>query len=145
MSHVSKFELQVTDLDSLDAACKELGLELVRNQQTYKWYGRSVGDYPVPQGFTEQDLGKCEHAVRIPDNRTAYEIGVVKSRTGKGYELLWDFYAGGYGMEAKVGKDGCKLKQQYEVQHGARFWRRKGYRVTTQTQQDGHIRVKCSR
>src|SRR5438552_1836555 len=119
MSHVSTFEFAVTDLDALDKACSEIGLELVRDQKQYKWFGRSVGDYPLPEGFSEKDLGKCEHAIRIPGNRSAYEIGVVKSRTGTGYQLVWDFWQGGYGMEKMVGgKDGDKLKQQYEVQHG---------------------------
>jgi hypothetical protein len=145
MSHVSTFELEVNDLDALDSACKQLGLELVRGQKQYRWYGRSVGDYPLPAGFTEQDLGKCDHAIRIPGNPNAYEIGVVKNRNGRGYQLLWDFWQGGYGMQAKVGKDGEKLKQQYEVQHGVRHWQRKGYRVMTTTQANGHIQLRVKK
>ncbi len=139
MSHVSDFQLEINDLDALEIACKELGLELARGQKTYKWYGRSVGDYPVPAGFDVSDLGKCEHAIRIPGNSTAYEIGVVPSRTGKGYTLIWDFYSGGMGLQAKVGKDGDLLKQSYNVQHAVRHWQKKGFRVTTTKQANGHV------
>lgn len=145
MSHVAAVQLEVLDLDELEAACKNLGLELARDQKTYRWYGRSVGDYPLPAGFREEDLGKCEHAIRVPGSSTAYEIGVVKSRTGRGYTLLWDFFAGGYGMMEKVGTDANKLRQAYAAEHTVRFWRRKGLRVTTETQKNGQIVVRARR
>lgn len=139
MSHVCTIDLEIKDLDSLAAACKELGLEMVRGQQTYRWYGRSVGDYPLPQGFAEQDLGKCQHAIRIPGDSRAYEIGVTERRDGRpGYTLLWDFFAGGYGMEAKVGSDGDRLKQEYAAAVSAKIYRRQGYRIT-RTMKEGRV------
>jgi len=142
MSHVSKFDCQVTDLEALKKAAEDCGLELVENQKTYKWYGRSVGDYPIPAGFKESDLGKCDHALRIPGNREAYEIGVVKSKTGTGYELLWDFWAGGHGLTAKVGQSGDRLKQAYQVRHTERHWQRKGCRTQVIQRQDGFVELK---
>ncbi len=108
MSHVISSDLQILSLDALEVACGHLGLELVRNQETYRWYGEFVGDYPLPEGFEEDDLGKCAHAIRIPGDEQAYEIGVVESRTGEGYVLMWDFFSGGYGMMEKVGGEDCK-------------------------------------
>lgn len=151
MSHIAKINIEIRDLDSLDRACKALGLELVRGQKTYHWYGTSVGDYPLPEGFTKEDLGKCDHAIRIPGAKTTgfdapYEIGVVKRRDGRpGYELLWDFWAGGYGMEAKVGAGAKKLAQQYTTQLTVQHWQRKGYRVTTTTKEDGRIIISATR
>ena len=115
MSHVCDIKTEIKDLEALAEAAKELGLELVRDQRTFKWYGRHVGDYPLPAGFTVADMGKCDHAIRIPGNSGAYEIGVVKRRDGKpGYTLLYDFWAGGRGMSAKCGGDQLpKLVQEY--------------------------------
>ena len=114
MSHVAKLEIEVKDLDALRKAAETLGLELRQDQKTYKWWGYSVGDYPLPEGFKEKDLGKCDHALSLKDNPNAYEVGVVKNKDGRpGYTLLWDFYGGGYGLQKAIGKDGNFLKQQY--------------------------------
>jgi hypothetical protein len=140
MSHVAKVDLEVRDLGCLAKAAEHLGLELVQGQQTYRWYGRSVGDYPMPAGFKASDLGKCEHAIRIPGASCAYEIGVVGRKDGKpGYQLLWDFWAGGYGMQAKVGNNGDKLKQEYAVQVAMKHARAQGYQVSRKQKEDGSV------
>jgi hypothetical protein len=147
MSHVATISLEVKDLDALGEACKQLGLELVHGQQTYRWFGKHVGDYPVPAGFTVEDLGKCEHAVRIPLGQQgadqAYEIGVVRRRDGKpGYTLLWDFWAGGYGLQAKVG-DNCKhLVREYGLAVAARKALAKGFQVQRQVNAQGQPRLR---
>lgn len=146
MSHVVEMSVHISDLDALSAACKALGTELVRNQKTHRWYGRFVGDSPMPQGFTVDDLGHCDHAIRVSGNANAYEIGVVKRRDGKpGYTLLVDLWQGGYGLEAKIGKDGNKLKQQYAVQVGKRWAAKNGMRVTTTIKEDGRIILRASK
>lgn len=140
MSHVAQIELQVRDLEALKRAAKSLGLEFVENQRTYRWYGRSVGDYPLPEGFTVQDLGKCDHALRVPGNPHAYEIGVVRSRTSPGWVLLWDFWQGGYGLQELVGEGAHKLKQAYAVEAAKRAAQRAGHRFLGQTRKaDGSI------
>ena len=144
MSHVAQVELQIMDLDALGEACTELGLELRLGQKQFRWWGRSVGDYALPEGFKASELGKCEHAISIPDDNKAYEIGVVPRRDGKpGYALLWDFFAGGYGMEAKVGKDACKLKQAYSAAVATKHYRRLGYRVSVEKKGDERLVIKC--
>lgn len=130
----------------MKAACKRLGLELVEGQKTYRWWGRSEGDYPLPEGFTAQDLGHCEHAIRVPlshpSGRNAYEVGVVKRRDGKpGYQLMWDFFAGGYGLQEFVGEDCKKLRQAYATEAAKAQARKMGYRVTEKLQANGSIKL----
>lgn len=137
MSHVVQIELEIKDLDALAKSAEQLGLELVRGQQTYKWYGHSVGDYPIPNGFTANDLGKCEHALRVKGNPRAYEIGLVRTRGKVGsYTMLWDFYGGGFGLQEKVGDDAVKLQNEYAAQVSMRQMQRKGYRVSIQRKDD---------
>lgn len=117
MSHVVKVELLVKDLDALAVAANKCGCELVRNQKTYKWYGRFMGDYQMPEGMTENDLGKCDHAIRVKGAAShTYEVGVIKNKNSEGYSLFYDFFQGGYGLEEKVGKQMGLLKQEYTVQ-----------------------------
>jgi hypothetical protein len=120
MSHVAKIQVVIKDLKALKAACAQIGLELVEGQKQYAWYGKHVGDYPLPEGFTAADLGKCDHAIRVikqplrPDGtahyRSAYEVGVVKNKDSEGYTLLWDFWAGGYGLQEAIGDEAKKLR-----------------------------------
>src|SRR5690242_4399839 len=114
MSHVALIDIEVHDLDALQAVAEMLGMELRRDQKTYHWFGKHVGDYPLPAGFTKEDLGKCDAALVVkPDTKRTwtqnvalngkdvgpqfqpYEIGVAKAKDGRpGYVLLWDFWAG---------------------------------------------------
>jgi hypothetical protein len=140
MSHVATINMEVKDLESLKAAAKQLGLEFVLNQKTYRWWGRSVGDYPLPYGFTAADLGHCDHAIRIPGNDRAYEIGVVKRKDGKpGYQLLWDFYQGGYGLQEKVGENAKLLTREYTTQVAIKPAIRQGYRIQRQVKENGEV------
>ena len=153
MSHVATIDIEIRDLDALDAACQRIGLQLVRDQKTYRWFGEHVGDYPVPQGFTVDDLGKCEHALRMPgdfssmaDDCKPYEIGVVRRRDGRpGYTLMWDFFGGGNGLEGVVGKNCTKLKQSYAIVAAMRAARLKGFSVQESKQPNGTIRLVCSK
>lgn len=91
MSHNEIIDLEVTDLKTLSNTAKRLGGELILNQKTYKWFDRFMNDYPLPEGITVADLGKCEHAIKFPG--IEYEVGVIKSKTQNGaYQLLWDFW-----------------------------------------------------
>lgn len=141
MSHVATVDLHITDLESLKRACAPLGLEFREGQQTYKWYGTHVGDYPLPEGFSKEDLGRCEHAIAVVggDSRT-YEVGVVKRRDGKpGYQLLWDFWAGGHGLQSKVGDNCNTLKQSYTAEVAIKELKRMGRRVSRSVDAEGNI------
>lgn len=118
MSHVVTGEAEITDLDAFEAACPNLGLELVRDQTTFKWYGTHVGDYPLPAGFRKEDMGHCHHAVRVKGKPGAYEIGLVPRRDGKpGWLLMYDFFAGGRGLMECISKDGARGKDAVKLQH----------------------------
>jgi hypothetical protein len=114
MSHTEVIDLEVTDLKTLTNTAKRLGGKLILNQKSYKWYGRFMNDYPLPEGMTSNDLGKCEHAIKFPGIN--YEVGVVKSKQQKGaYELMWDFYD--RGLKQKMGgKKGIAFIQHYTME-----------------------------
>lgn len=142
MSHVSTIDIEIKDLDALKQAAKTLGLEM-REATTYKWYGQSVGDYPLPPGFKKSELGKCEYALYLPGNDQAYEIGVTRSKTGEGYTLLYDFWNGGFGLMKAVSTDGKTLnllKTEYGVETSIKALRRRGYNASV-VRENGKVKV----
>lgn len=169
VSHVATINVEIKSLDDLEAAAKSIGLELVRGQRTYRWYGRSVGDYPVPQGFAADELGTCDHAIRVPLSvdgaDRCYEIGVCGRRDGKpGFVLLWDNWNSGKcsystGLDADegrtdwtvntsrtslvqfVGDAGQKLTQSYARVAAIRAGQQQGFQVQEQRLADGSIRI----
>ena len=71
-----------------------------------------VGRYPLPEGITESDIGRCNHAIRVPG--CEYEVGVI-CRDDR-YVLFWDSWrAGGLEKQTALGKNACRLKQAYAV------------------------------
>ncbi len=145
MSHVVNIDLSISSLEALDDACKELGLELIQNQKTYRWFGQFVGDSPLPAGFTQADLGKCEHAIRVKGNSQAYEIGLVRSKTNpKEYHLLFDYWAGGGGLVEKIGgNQAMKLKDHYGAALMKRHVKKQGMRVKQTITTSGKIIIKA--
>lgn len=134
MSHVSKIELLVEDLDALEKACELIGCELVRGQTTYKWYGQWVNDYhgddaAYKHGVDPSQYGKCVHAIRVKGNPQAYEVGLVPHPSGKGFALIYDFWAGGKGLRAAIGENAGNLRREYALQVGMKEFARKGYRT----------------
>jgi hypothetical protein len=118
MSHVEAMTgTAFADLSLLSIAAQAMGAELVKDVSTYKWYGVHVGDYPIPAGFSKEELGKCEHVIRIPDCR--YEIGVVQSKDpdNPGWVLLYDFWGPGKKLEEWLGGSSChRLRESYTDQ-----------------------------
>ena len=113
MSHVTDVGVELYDLPALRRAAARLGLEFCEGQLTYRWYNRFMGDAPLPAGFKVEDLGRCEHALKVPGSPKAYEIGVCRSRTGEGWTLLYDDWQGGFGLEAVAGKNLDALHRAY--------------------------------
>jgi hypothetical protein len=119
-------------LEAIRLACAQLGLKWKENQQHYAWWGSSVGDYPLPQGFKATDLGKCEHAIGIPG--TEWEVGVVRRRKAdgtpdEGYTLLFDFFGfkGGPILTALGGQQANKFVQEYAAQQSVLLAQKKGH------------------
>lgn len=149
MSHVAVIDLHIKDLDSLDEACKMLGLTLVRNKSNWRWFGRWVDDYHAQDaafkfGINPNEYGNCaEHVITVAGNNEVYEIGVVKRRDGKaGWMLLFDFWAGGNGMKDFVGNEKCSaLKQAYSVCVAKKSVIAQGYKATIKKAANGHMQV----
>jgi len=148
MSHVAKIDIKITDLDALEKAAADCGLELVRGQKTYKWYGRWVDDYSAndaayKHGIKPADYGSCDHAIRIPGNSMAYEVGVVKNPNGEGWVLIWDFWNGGHGLQAKLGgaKDCFKLQDAYSKHVAIKQADALGYVWEEEVDEDGEITI----
>ena len=59
VSHVTTIDAsEKYDIPSLKQMCKNEGWEFLENKTTFAWFGRHVGDYPIPKGFTVNDMGK---------------------------------------------------------------------------------------
>ena len=85
MSHISKIELVIHSLRDLKEACRQLGFEFMVNQKSFKWYGRWVGDTPIPEGINIEDIGKCDHAIRLLDvnmKSVSFGVGIITSFYG---------------------------------------------------------------
>jgi hypothetical protein len=142
MSHVVTLTVSIRDLTALKTACTKLGLEFKEGQETYKWFGKHVGDYPLPKGFTKEDMGKCLHAISVKGNKNAYEIGVVKRRDGEpGYTLMFDFWAGGGGLMAAVGQGCGKLVQGYTKEVTIQEAKDMGFFVEEKQLDDGTVEL----
>ncbi len=112
MSHIVSIDsVTIDNLDALRAAVAQMGFEWVEGQRTYAWYGEWIGDSPMPKGMTQEELGTCDHAIRVPECK--YEVGVLW--TGSKYELRYDFYAAG-GLGKVLGEVAAPLVQEYAAQ-----------------------------
>lgn len=136
MSHVSIIEIIIKDLDALKMACERLGLIWQEGKTSYVWYGRHVGDYPLPKGYTKADLGKCTHAIKVPG--ASYEIG-VDIRDGE-ITLLWDPYSAG-GLQKILGVNGGLLQQAYAIEAAKLQAQRAGYSCIETVNAEGDIEL----
>ena len=134
--HVASIKLEIRSLDALKAACQRLGLEFREGQTHYAWFGYFAADAPLPEGFTQEDLGHCVHAISVPG--ASYEIGVV-FQDGV-YKLLWDSWRQG-GLEAALGKDCNRLKQAYGIEAAKLEAQRQGYSVWETLEEDGGVKL----
>lgn len=114
MSHVVTIKTELRDIEAIRAACAELGITFKENQRTYKWWGVSVGDYPLPEGVKKEDLGHCAHAIGVP--KAQWEIGLMENKATGGYRIVFDFYGHeGSKLQNAIGKNAEKLLQLYTV------------------------------
>jgi hypothetical protein len=118
-------KLAVKHLPSLFSAAEALGLGY-RESTTFKTFaGRTEG---------------CQYELFIPNSGKAYSIGV--NQTQDGYELLWDPWQGGYGLEQIIGKEAINLKREYAIQEAINTAVTQGaYRHYEETLEDGTRRL----
>ena len=138
MSHITKIETVVTNLDAVKAMCKRMGWEFCEGQKTYKWYGRFVGDTKLPDGLKISDLGKCSHAIKIPG--AIYEVGLREQEAGK-YIFAFDYWGPG-GLQAAVGQGGEKLRQLYSLEISKITAQKQGHMCQELPQENGDIKLK---
>lgn len=132
MSHVSvkktvRGEPLITSLAACKLAAKNLGL-VAEERAHYRWFGRHVGDWDIPEGMTKEELGNNAALVlAVPEplagelarrhGRAPYELAVVPDPNNPGaYTLLYDFYGGGgRGLAEVIGEPILTRGRQAEV------------------------------
>ena len=139
MSHVVAIETEIRDLAALRAACEELGLTFNEGKTSYNWWGRHVGDFPLPAGLSAEQLGYCDHAISVPD--TEYEIGLIQDSISGSYRLVFDFFGTGEKIINKLGRRCEKLIQMYGVRKTTMEAERRGFQADRETQADGSVKV----
>jgi len=90
--------------------CELKGWIFHEGQNTHKWFGKWMGDSPLPAGIQIHEIGRCTHAIEIPG--CAYEIGVYMRPDGP--KLFFDYWKSG-GLDVALGQDGSVLTQSYDV------------------------------
>jgi len=140
VSHIATIDVSIMDLDSLEKACANMGLVLVRGQVKYhcwgtgrtldqlKKYQAMSGKALMPEGYSLEEMGRCDHVVRVP-GKHGYEIGLVARKDGRvGWNLFCDL-SGAHDIVEKCGKNLEKLRQNYAVEVAKRAAKRAGYRL----------------
>lgn len=129
MSHISELKIAVRDVDAADAACRELGVELRRNQKTFKNYGNRQSP--------------CDMAICVPGaGRDTFEAGLIKQKDGS-YLVQMDNWQGGYGLNEKIGANATKFLQAYGVCAAEAAAKKQGMVTNRHQQPDGTIRLVC--
>ena len=145
MSHVKRLKAKIRFLECLAKAAERCGLVLVIGQVEYKWFGKFMGDSPLPAGYTKEELGHCTHAIRNPNvNGSTYEIGVVPTKDPgeEGWELLFDEWRPQDILDERTAGPGCeRLLQFYAVEVTKAQAEACGYTWEEQPTPDGNILV----
>lgn len=120
MSHFATLTTRIRDLDALAEACRELGLDLVRNA--------------VARGYgSNQKQGDAVLRLKGP-----YDIALNRQPDGT-YGLTTDWWGGH--VEKEVGANYGRLLQLYALHKAQIEARRKGYSTRRQTLKDGSIKL----
>lgn len=158
MSHVTTCDVKVRNLDALEQACQRLGWTLVRNQKTFAWYGKWLGDTELPHGLLTDEhrvkwngftntrdqrqylteiFNQCDHAIKVPGAK--YEIGLV--RRGEDYVPVWDYWQdGGLSQDAWA-----PMAQAYAVCQAKMAAEANGFIVGESTLDTGSIELTLTR
>ena len=120
MSHFTTIKTQIKDIEALRSACKELGINLLKNAKA-RGYGSEVkhGDYVIQL-------------------KGPYDIAVDQQQDGT-FGLTTDWWDGH--VEKEVGKDYSKLLQLYAVHKASSEARKKGFFIQRQPQKSGAIKL----
>jgi hypothetical protein len=145
MSHVVNIQLEIKDLEALEAACKALGLTYDRTANKWRWYGKWMNDYSgkdaaYKHGIEPSRYGTADAGViRVPG--TSYDVGVYKTKDG--YALIYDNWQSGGGIEKVLGVGTPDLNKQYGAQVALKRLKKMGWRATAkETRVNGRLDVK---
>ena len=131
MSHFTSIQTQIRDVDALEAACTELGVELLHHAKARGYANQSrqgelvirlKGPYDIAANRPEGSANNENHSDK-PD----------------AYELTTDWWDGH--VEKEVGANYGRLLQLYGVHKTIREANRKRLRVTRKQDQDGVIKL----
>lgn len=120
MSHFVEVQTQIRDIEALEDACAELGMQVLRNTDA--------------RGFA----GQTRHGEIVIRLQGPYDIALNRQEDGN-YALSTDWW-NGY-VEKEVGPNGGRLLQLYGVHKTIREARRKRLRVTRKQEANGTIRL----
>ena len=124
MSHFTTIQTQIRDVEALEAACTELGVELLRNTEA--------------RGFANS----TRHGELVVRLKGPYDIAANRPKEAPEnapYELATDWWNGH--VEAEVGPNYGRLLQLYGVHKTIREASRKRLRATRHQETDGSIRI----
>ena len=108
MSHFTTIKTQIRDTEALQAACTELGLELIQNAEARGYYTQTI---------------KGEYVIRL---KGPYDVALNRQPDGS-FGFTTDWFAGH--VEAEVGPNFGKLTQFYAVNKATIEARKKGWTV----------------
>jgi hypothetical protein len=120
MSHFTTIKTEIRDIEALQSACSELGLDLAANAQA--------------RGYLNNQL-KGDYVIQL---KGPYDVALNRQPDGA-FQLTCDWWEGH--VEKEVGKNYGRLLQLYGVHKAMREARRKGYIVQRKSQQDGSIKL----
>jgi len=127
MSHISRIQLDVNNLNCLEKAVKKLGGTFHKNKTEFSYYaGRK---------------GKCLHAASFPN--CSYDLGIVQGENNKSFGLEWDSFSQG-GLTKVLGTNADKLKQLYTSFVVKDQAMKEGNTVVEKVLQDGTIKMVIS-
>ena len=121
MSHFTTIQTQIRDVDALEAACAELGVELLRDTEA--------------RGFANS----ARHGELVVRLKGPYDIAANRPAPTDAYELSTDWWNGH--VEAEVGPNYGRLLQLYGVHKTMREAAKKHLRVTRRQETDGSIKL----
>lgn len=132
MSHITECEVQVSDLTAFEQACRDRGVELRREQKTFRNYGGRQSP--------------CDMAIVLPGNKHAYEAGLVKTKDGKAWKVQadnFDAYNKDGGLTKVIGENAGLLVQRYGINAARNAAVKQGMSVREVQQADGSIKLIC--
>ena len=121
MSHFTTIQTQIRDVDALEAACAELGVELLRDTDA--------------RGFANS----TRHGELVVRLQGPYDIAANRPAPTEPYELSTDWWNGH--VEREVGPNYGRLLQLYGVHKTMREATKKRLRVTRRQETDGSIKL----